>query len=63
MSTWTFWLVMILLGLLLIMGALYALREFKKNNKIGSIIVHYVLLVVLAILILRLVFALAVPFR
>jgi membrane protease YdiL (CAAX protease family) len=65
MSNWAFWLVLILLALLLIPGALFALREFRKNRKLGSVIVHYILLVVLTTLVLRLlfaVFALSVPF-
>jgi len=65
MAGWAFWLVIILLAVLLIIGALFALREFQKNKKFGSIVVHYVLLVVLTLIILRLlfaVFALAMPF-
>jgi UDP-N-acetylmuramyl pentapeptide phosphotransferase/UDP-N-acetylglucosamine-1-phosphate transferase len=65
MSGWAFWLVVILLAVLLIIGALFALREFRKNKKLGSAIVHYILLVVLAIIVLKLLFAvsaLAVPF-
>ena len=61
----TFWLVVILLAVLLIIGALFALREFRKNKKFGSVIVHYILLVVLTIIVLKLLFAvsaLAVPF-
>ena len=65
MPGWAFWLVVILLAILLIIGALFALREFQKNKKLGSLIVHYILLVVLTIIVLKLlfaVFALAVPF-
>ena len=65
MLSWAFWLVLILLAILLISGALFALREFRKNKKLGSLIVHYILLVVLTIIVLKLlfaVFALAVPF-
>lgn len=61
----TFWLVIILLAILLIIGALFALREFQKNKKFGSTIVHYILLVVLTIIVLKLLFAvsaLAMPF-
>ena len=57
MSGWAFWLVVILLAVLLILGALFALREFRKNKKFGSAIVHYILLVVLAIIVLKLLFA------
>jgi len=65
MSGWSFWLVIILLAILMIIGALFALREFQKNKKLGSAIVHYILLVVLTIIVLKLLFAvsaLAVPF-
>ena len=65
MPGWAFWLVVILLAILLIIGALFALREFQKNKKLGSLIVHYILLVVLTIIVLKLLFAisaLAVPF-
>jgi len=65
MPGWAFWLVVILLAILLIIGALFALREFQKNKKLGSLLVHYILLVVLTIIVLKLlfaVFALAVPF-
>jgi len=65
MLSWTFWLVVILLAVLLIIGALFALREFRKNKKFGSVIVHYILLAVLTIIVLKLLFAisaLAVPF-
>lgn len=57
MSGWAFWLVIILLAILLIIGALFALREFRKNKKLGSAIVHYILLVVLTIIVLKLLFA------
>lgn len=65
MVAWAFWIVMFLLALLLVLGALFAMREFRRNKKLGSAIVHYMLLVVLTILVLKLVFsvfALAVPF-
>jgi len=65
MSGWAFWLVIILLAILLIIGALLALRDFRKNKKLGSILVNYILLVVLTIIVLKLlfaVFALAMPF-
>ena len=65
MSSWAFWLVVILLAILLIIGALFALREFRKNKKLGSLLVHYILLLVLTIIVLKLLFAisaLAVPF-
>jgi len=65
MSGWAFWLVLVLLAVLLIIGALLALRDFRKNKKLGSILVNYILLVVLAIIVLKLLFAvstLAVPF-
>lgn len=65
MSGLSFWFVVILLAVLLIIGALFALREFQKNKKIGSAIVHYILLVVLTIIVLKLLFAvsaLAIPF-
>ena len=65
MPGWAFWLVVILLAILLIIGALFALREFQKNKKLGSLIVHYILLVVLTIIVLKLLFAisaLAIPF-
>lgn len=65
MAAWAFWFVLILLVALLISGALFALREFRKNRKLGSVIVHYILLVLLTILVIRLLFAvlaLAVPF-
>ena len=57
MSGWAFWLVVILLAVLLILGALFALREFRKNKKFGSVILHYILLVVLTMIVLKLLFA------
>ena len=54
---WAFWLVILLLAILLFMGASFALREFRRNKKLGSAIVHYILLVVLTILVLKLLFA------
>ncbi len=57
MSGWAFWLVVILLAVLLIMGAVFALREFRKNKKFGSVILHYILLVVLTMIVLKLLFA------
>jgi hypothetical protein len=60
MSSLGFWLVVILLAVLLIMGALFALREFKKNKKFGSVILHYLLLVLLTIIVLKLLFAVSV---
>ncbi len=65
MAGLSFWFVVILLAVLLIIGALFAFREFRKNKKIGSAIVHYILLVVLTIIVLKLLFvvsALAMPF-
>ncbi len=65
MAGLSFWFVVILLAVLLIIGALFAFREFRKNKKIGSAIVHYILLVVLTIIVLKLLFAvsaLAIPF-
>lgn len=65
MAGWAFWLVIILLAILLIIGALFALREFQKNKKLGSVIVHYILLILLTIIVLKLLFAvsaMAVPF-
>ncbi|MDH5173645.1 MAG: hypothetical protein OEW43_00140 [Elusimicrobiota bacterium] len=57
MSSSAFWLVLILLATLLIIGALLALREFRKNKKIGSLLVNYILLIVLTIIVLKLLFA------
>ena len=57
MSGWAFWFVVILLAVLLILGALFALREFRKNKKFGSVILHYILLVVLTMIVLKLLFA------
>ena len=54
---WAFWLVILLMAILLLMGASFALREFRRNKKLGSAIVHYILLVVLTILVLKLLFA------
>jgi hypothetical protein len=65
MAGLSFWFVVILLAVLLIIGALFAFREFRKNKKFGSAIVHYILLVVLTIIVLKLLFAvsaLAIPF-
>ncbi|MFB0525936.1 MAG: hypothetical protein ACETVO_00520 [bacterium] len=65
MASWAFWLVVILLAILVIISGVFALREFRKNKKLGNVIIHYILLVVLTIIILKLLYtvsALALPF-
>jgi len=57
MVSWAFWLVIILLAILIILGARFAISEYRKNKKVGSAVVHYILLVLLTILVIKLVFS------